>query len=92
MNLLLLGLTLGTIGKVIIGLAVLRVHIHIIKERRIDNLVLASMKKEQLVTLFGLALIVIGYALEVYFYRDATELLNCVGEQCTAAVGASLFK
>ena len=92
MNLLLLGLTLGTIGKLVIGIAVLRVHILIIREKRIDPLVLKSMKIEQVVTLFGLALIIIGYLLEVYFYAGATELLSCTGEACAAAVGNALFK
>lgn len=92
MNLLLLGLTMGTIGKIVLGVAVLRVHIHILKEHKIDNIVLQSMKREQVVTVFGLLLIVIGYALEVYFYTGATNLLTCTGEECVAAVGAALFQ
>jgi hypothetical protein len=92
MNLLLLGLTIGTIGKIILGVAVLRVHVHIIKERKIDPVVLKSMKTEQVATLFGLVLIVIGYLLEVYFYAGSTNLLTCTGEACAAAVGSALFK
>lgn len=87
MNLLLIGLTVGTFGKIILGIAVLRVHIHILREHKIDAVVLKSMKTEQLVTLFGLALIVLGYLLEVYFYANATELLSCSGPECAAAVG-----
>jgi hypothetical protein len=92
MNLLLLGLTIGTIGKIVLGVAVLRVHIHILKEHKIDGIVLQSMKREQIVTIVGLLLIVIGYALEVYFYTGATNLLTCTGEECVAAVGAVLFQ
>lgn len=92
MNLLLLAITLGTTGKVILGIAVLRVHVHILKEHKIDNVVLKSMRKEQVVTVLGLALIITGYMLEVYFYSGSTNLLSCIGEECAAAVGAALFK
>jgi hypothetical protein len=91
MNLLLLGLSLGTLGKIILGVAVLRVHIHILKERKIDPVVLKSMKTEQVVTVLGLFLIIIGYLLEVYFYAGSTNLLTCTGEACAAAVGSVLF-
>ena len=92
MNLLLLGLTIGTLGKIVLGIAVLRVHMRIFEEHKIDNIVLRSIKAEQVVTIIGLALIVIGYALEVYFYSGSTNLLSCVGEECAAAVGNALFK
>jgi len=92
MNLLIFAITLGTAGKVILGIAVLRVHVHILKEHKIDNVVLKSMRKEQIVTIFGLGLIVIGYMIEVYFYFGATNILSCVGHECAAAVGAILFK
>lgn len=91
MNLLLLGLTVGTLGKLIVGIGVLRVHVHILHEHKIDAVVLKSLKIEQFVTLFGLALIVLGYILEVYFYTNATNLLTCTGEACAAAVGSVLF-
>lgn len=92
MNLLLLGLTLGTLGKVVLGVAVLRVHVHILKEHKIDNIVLLSMKREQVVTIVGLFLIVLGYLLEVYFYAGTTDLLTCTGPECAAAVSGALFK
>lgn len=86
MNILLLGLTVGTIGKVILGVGVLRVHMHILKEHKIDNVVLSSIKRERYVTFFGLLLIIIGYVLEVTFYAGSTNLLSCTGEGCAAAV------
>lgn len=92
MNLLLLGLTVGTLGKIILGIGVLRVHIHILKEHKIDAVVLKSIKSEQLITVLGLLFIALGYILEVYFYSNATELLNCIGNECAAAVGNALFK
>ncbi len=92
MNILLVGLTLGTLGKIILGIAVLRVHVHILKEHKIDMVVLKSMKTEQIVTIFGLCLIVIGYLLEVYFYAGSTNLLSCTGEACAAAVSGALTR
>jgi hypothetical protein len=92
MNLLLLGLTLGTLGKIVLGVAVLRVHIIIMKEHKIDTAVLKLMKTEQIVTILGLFLIVLGYLLEVYFYAGSTDLLSCVGSDCAAAVSGALFK
>lgn len=88
MNLLLLGLTLGTVGKLVLGVAVLRVHMGILHHHTIDNAVLTSIKREQLVTLCGLALIAIGYILEVIFYSGSTPFFSCFGSECTAAVQA----
>lgn len=90
MNFLLWGLTLGTLGKVILGAAVLRVHTHILREHKIDNIVLKSIKKEQFVTLLGLTLIVVGYVLEVYFYAGAGDMLTCLGAECAASLEAAL--
>jgi hypothetical protein len=90
MNLLLLGLSIGTIGKIILGIAVLRVHAGILKEHKLDNVVFAALKREQYVTFFGIVLIIIGYVLEIYFYSGSTELLTCTGRECAAAVGGVL--
>lgn len=90
MNLLLWGITLGTVGKLILGIAVLRVHIHILHEHKIDNVVLKSLKREQIVTIVGLLLIVFGYLLEIFFYYGSTEFLSCVGEECASLVGSAL--
>lgn len=72
MESLYLALTLGTIGKLILGIAVLRVHAYIIKEHKIDGVVLRAMKRERYITAFGIALIVIGYVLEILFYASTT--------------------
>jgi hypothetical protein len=92
MNLLLWGLTIGTIGKLILGIAVLRVHVYILREHAIDNVVLRALKREQYVTLFGLALIIIGYAFEILFYNNATNLISCVGEECAGLLNAAFLK
>ena len=86
MNYLLLGITLGTIGKLVLGVAVLRVHVYIIREHKIDDVVLKALRREQTVTLIGLALIVVGYVLEVMFYNGSTEFFSCVGPECQSLV------
>lgn len=65
-----IGLTLGTIGKLILGIAVLRVHAYIIKEHKIDGVVLTVMKRERYITAVAVALMIIGYVLEMAFYSQ----------------------
>ncbi len=92
MNLLLWGLTLGTVGKLTLGLAVLRVHIRIFQEHKIDGIVLTAIKREHLITIFALLLIFIGYVCEVLFYSASTELFECVGAACTGAIDAAFTR
>jgi hypothetical protein len=83
MNILFWGITLGTLGKVIIGLAVLRVHMKIFEERKIDGAVLKSIRIEHVLTLLGIALILLGYLLEVAFY-NGVNLFSCSGLSCAS--------
>jgi len=76
MLLLYAAITLGTFGKLVLGLAVLRVHWLILKEHKIDTTVLISMRHEQLITIFGMVCIVAGYLLEMYFYHANPVLLS----------------
>ena len=92
MNLLLWGITIGTIGKLVLGIAVLRVHVYILREHKIDGVVLSALKREQYVTFIGLMLIVIGYLLEILFYYDATSLLECIGKECAASLSTFIQK
>jgi len=92
MSLLLWGLTIGTIGKLILGFAVLRVHLGILHEHKIDGAVLSSIKREQTITMLALALILAGFILEVLFYADFTNFLTCVGTDCTATVQSGLLE
>lgn len=89
MNLLLWGITLGTLGKLILGIAVLRVHIRIFEEHKIDGVVLKAIKREHLVTFIGLVFIILGYILEVMFYQGSTGFFDCVGAECSAVINAS---
>ena len=89
MNLLLIGITLGTIGKLLLGVAVLRVHLGILHEHKIDEVVLNSIKREQTITLAALALILVGFLFEILFYAGSTDLLTCVGSECANAAAAA---
>jgi hypothetical protein len=89
MNFLLWGLTLGTVGKMVLGIAVLRVHIRMLQEHGIDGIVIKAIKREHILTVFSLLLIVIGYVLEVLFYSGYTEFFECVGSECVAAIDAA---
>lgn len=86
MSLLLWGLTLGTIGKIILGVAVLRVHLRMFEVREIDGAVLTAIKREHWVTIVALIMIVIGYFFEILFYNGSTEFFECSGAECGAAV------
>ena len=68
MALLFWGLTLGLIGKVTLGIAVMMVHFRIVKEHHIDKAVLTEMRRERNVAFLGIILMVIGWVLELFFY------------------------
>ena len=63
-----MGATFDVIGKVLIGIAVLFVHKHILEEHKIDKDVLKQMKKEQLIGGLGILFVLIGYVIHVFVY------------------------
>jgi hypothetical protein len=66
MNWLFIGRTFDVVGKVLVAYTALMVHHRFRKEHKVDNSVFAEMKKEHFLGLFGIALIVLGYILEVF--------------------------
>lgn len=60
-----LGLTLTTIGEVLIGLTVLYVHHKILEEHKLDKKVFAGIRTEQWSGLLGIALIISGYIIRL---------------------------
>lgn len=66
-----LGVTIATAGKLLLGLAVWRVHAFILAEHRIDNVVLQAIRRERYITLAGILCILAGYTLEMAFYANA---------------------
>ncbi len=83
MNLLFWGLTIGVAGKIILGAAVLLVHLKIFEERKIDGAVLKSIRTEHLLTILGIVLIIAGYVMEIMFY-NGVNLFTCEGTECAA--------
>lgn len=63
MSLFALGLTLDTLGKVLLGITVLMAHWHVSKEHAIDADVLRVMRREKILGVLGIILIIIGYIL-----------------------------
>ena len=91
MNLLFWGLTISVVGKVMLAVGILKAHGEIAHEHRIDAKVLQTFKIERWLTILGIALIVFGYGMEIYFY-GFTPLLTCTGTECAGTVGALLVE
>ena len=68
MDLLFWGLTLGVVGKVLLGITVIKVHSKIVKEHKIDGAVLSEMRSEKNLAILGIIFMVVGYILEALFY------------------------
>ncbi len=62
-----MGFTLDMIGKVLLGVSVYLVHTRIIRERKIDQTVIKTMKKERNLALLGLLFIIVGYVMQLPF-------------------------
>lgn len=89
MNILFWALTIGVIGKVMLAVGVLMAHSTLAHEHRVDAKVLKSFRKEHTITIIGIALIIIGYLMEIYFY-DFIQFLTCNLETCGALLNASV--
>ena len=89
MNLLFWGLTVSLIGKILLATGVIVAHSKIAHEHRIDMAVIKTFKREQIITVIGILLIIIGYFMEIYFY-GFTELLTCPTGQCGLEAAALL--
>lgn len=59
------GMTLALLGKVLVIIAALQIHTKILKEKKIDGVVLREYRIERRVVILGLFCIVCGYILEV---------------------------
>lgn len=65
MNLTIISATFTTIGEIVIAYTVISVHHRVMKEHKIDDLVFKTMRKEQIIALIGIILIITGYTLNV---------------------------
>lgn len=50
-------------GDILVAVVVFNVHGHVLKEKRIDKDVLDTMRRERRLVLFGIALVLIGFAM-----------------------------
>lgn len=92
MNLLFVGMTLSVIGKGLLALGVVWVHVTMANERSIDDLVVRSFRTELFVTILGFTLIVIGYIIEVSAFGGFSQFATCIGPDCTAAALNALLQ
>jgi len=65
MNITFIGFTLDTLGEILLGVTVLKVHFHVIKEHKIDTDVLKEMRLEQVLGILAVILIIVGYLLQL---------------------------
>ena len=61
----LIGQTIQVIGEVMIGITAIMVHRRVWKEHKINPVVYKEMKREQIIGVFGIILLVIGYLLQI---------------------------
>lgn len=90
MSLLFLGMTLSVIGKGMLGLAIIWVHVTMATERSIDEEVVKAFRRETYITIAALVLIAAGYILEIYGLGGFDALMSCEGVECAAMVGGAL--
>ena len=62
-----IGFTLTTVGEILLGITILIIHWHILKEHKIDEDVLKQMKKEQVLGVLAVIFIAIGFFLQVSY-------------------------
>jgi UPF0716 family protein affecting phage T7 exclusion len=89
MNLLFLGMTLSVIGKGMLGLAIIWVHVTMATERSIDEHVVKAFRRETYITVAALLLIAIGYVLEIIGLGGFQAMWFCSGIECAAALGGA---
>lgn len=59
------GITLATLGKVLLGITVMLVHSKMVAEEGIDGIVLKEIRRERNVAILAILLLIVGYVLEI---------------------------
>lgn len=67
MNLEFIGFTLDVIGKIMVAFTAIMVHYRFRKEHKVDERVFRSMRREHLLGIIGIALIILGFFLQAPF-------------------------
>ena len=65
MNIEFLGFTLDVIGKVLVAYTAIKVHHRFWKEHKVDEFVFKAMKREQIIGIAGIILVIIGFLLQI---------------------------
>lgn len=65
MTLFFFGFSLLTLGEIMIGYTVIRVHARVAQEQKIDAQVISDMSKERKIALLGIIFIVIGFIMQL---------------------------
>ncbi|MBI2326730.1 hypothetical protein HYU92_00255 [Candidatus Curtissbacteria bacterium] len=65
MPLSLVGFFLVTLGEIMIGYTVIKVHGRVAKEHKIDNPVISEMSRERKIAISGIVLIILGFILQL---------------------------
>ena len=91
MSLLFLGMTMSVIGKGMLGLAIIWVHVTMATERTIDEEVVKAFRRETIITIIALLLIGVGYFLEVAALGGFNALISCKGAECAALLGGAVL-
>jgi len=65
MYLSLIGFSLLTLGEIMIGYTVIKVHGRVVKEQKIDGQVVSEMSKERKIAISGIVFIVIGFLMQL---------------------------
>jgi rRNA processing protein Gar1 len=60
-----IGFTLDVLGKVMVAFTAIMVHHRFRKEHKVDERVFRSMRREQVIAIIGMTLIVAGYFLQL---------------------------
>ncbi|MDP2734690.1 MAG: hypothetical protein Q8P12_00625 [bacterium] len=67
MNIEFLGFSLDVLGKIMIAFTALMVNYRFLKEHKVDERVFREMRREQVIGITGVGLIVLGYFLQAPF-------------------------
>lgn len=64
-NMEILGFTLDVIGKIMVAFTAIMVHHRFRKEHKVDERVFRSMRREQVIAIAGIGLIILGFLLQL---------------------------
>ncbi len=62
-----IGFTLETLGKILVAYTALRVHHRFWKEHKVSSGVFKTMRREQILGILGIILIIAGYIIQIPF-------------------------